>query len=300
MSTVVTMRQLLEAGVHFGHQTKRGNPKMKKYIFTARNDIHVIDLQKSIKLISDAYMFICDAIKGGGKVLFIGTKKQAQEAVMEEALRCGMPFVNQRWLGGTLTNFKTIRKSVRRLKHILKMKEEGLFDRLPSKEQASLNRELSRLEHYLGGIAEMNDLPAVVFIVDTHKEEIAVKEAKKLGIPIVGIVDTNCDPSGITYPVPANDDAIRSIKLLASVMANAAIEGGKAFVGTAAEVADEDVDVELAEIKEKVEESIDIEEIFEELVIPKEVIEAKEKKSTSSHELAPEFDLIEEDEKEEK
>ena len=295
MSTVVTMRQLLEAGVHFGHQTKRGNPKMKKYIFTARNDIHVIDLQKTIKLISDAYMFIRDSIKAGGKVLFIGTKKQAQEAVLEEAQRCAMPYVNQRWLGGTLTNFKTIRKSVRRLKHILKMKEEGLFDKLPAKEQASLNRELSRLEHYLGGIVEMNDLPAVVFIVDTHKEEIAVKEAKKLGIPIVGVVDTNCDPSGIDYPIPANDDAIRSIKLLASVMANAAIEGGKAFVGTASEVKDEDTDIELAEIEKKVEETLDIEETFEEVVIPDDIVEIKEKRS---HDLAPEFDLIEEEEKE--
>ena len=295
MSTVVTMRQLLEAGVHFGHQTKRGNPKMKKYIFTARNDIHVIDLQKTIKLISDAYMFIRDSIKAGGKVLFIGTKKQAQEAVLEEAQRCAMPYVNQRWLGGTLTNFKTIRKSVRRLKHILKMKEEGLFDKLPAKEQASLNRELSRLEHYLGGIVEMNDLPAVVFIVDTHKEEIAVKEAKKLGIPIVGVVDTNCDPSGIDYPIPANDDAIRSIKLLASVMANAAIEGGKAFVGTASEVKDEDTDIELAEIEKKVEETLDIEETFEEVVIRDDIVEIKEKRS---HDVAPEFDLIEEEEKE--
>jgi len=263
MSTVVTMRQLLEAGVHFGHQTKRGNPKMKKYIYTARNDIHVIDLQKTIRLINDAYQFVRDTVVGGGKVLFVGTKKQAQEAMRGEALRSGMPFVNQRWLGGTLTNFKTIRKSIRRLKHIQKMKEDGIFEKLPSKEQSSLNRELNRLDHYLGGISEMTDLPKAVFVVDTHKEDIAVREAVKLGVPIVGVVDTNCDPTGIKYPIPANDDAIRAIKLLASIMANAVVEGNQGLVGTAGEAASEEgIDVDLDELKQVVEEKIEIEKDF--------------------------------------
>ena len=222
---VVTMRQLLEAGVHFGHQSTKWNPKMKKYIYSSRNDIHVIDLHKSIPLIEKAYEFIKNAVTANGTVLFVGTKKQAQEAIAEEAKRCGMFFVNQRWLGGTLTNFKTLKKNIARLKEIEKMQEDGMFEVLPKKEVVALKREYRKLERGLGGIREMVNLPTIIFVVDTKKEQIAVKEAKKVGIQVVGIVDTNADPDEVDYPIPGNDDAIRSIKLLTSIVADAVLDG---------------------------------------------------------------------------
>ena len=222
---VVTMRQLLEAGVHFGHQTKRWNPKMKKYIFTSRNDIHIIDLQQPLKLIHEAYAAIRLRVERGGKVLFVGTKKQAQEAIEEESKRCGMFHVNQRWLGGTLTNFETIRRSIKKLKSLEKMKEDNVFDLLSPKEVSKKTKELNRLIHYIGGITEMKKLPDVIFIIDIKKEAIAVTEAQRLNIPIVAVVDTNCDPTGITFPIPGNDDAIRAIKLVSSIVADAVSEG---------------------------------------------------------------------------
>lgn len=258
---IISMRQLLEAGVHFGHQTKRWNPKMKKYIFTARNDIHVIDLQQTLQLIMSTYQFVKNIVEKGGKVLFVGTKKQAQEAIEQEAKRSGMYYVNQRWLGGTLTNLETIRKSIRRLYKIEKMKADGLFEILPTKEVSQLQKELNRLEHYLGGIKDMKKLPDLMFIVDTKKEEIAVKEGRKLKIPIVGIVDTNCDPDEVTHPIPANDDAIRAIKLLTSVFANAIIEGAHGQIEKSAEEAA----AEEEELKE-----------FQELAIGEEDVEEGE------------------------
>lgn len=227
---VTTMRHLLEAGVHFGHQAKRWNPKMKRYIFTERNEIHVIDLQKTMKHINDAYSVVKDVVAAGGKVLFVGTKKQAQDAIKEEALRCGMFYVNQRWLGGMLTNYNTIRKSISKLKNIENMINDGTIHNRPRKEVAILTKVKTKLENNLNGIKEMGKLPAIVFIVDTKKEQIAVNEANRLGIPIVGVVDTNCDPDEITHPIPANDDAIRAVKLLASIVADAVLEGRKALV----------------------------------------------------------------------
>jgi len=221
----LTMKELLEAGVHFGHQTKRWNPKMQKYIFGERNGIYIIDLQKTLKKFREAYGFVRDTAAGGGNVLFIGTKKQAQDTVFEEAGRCGMFYVNQRWLGGTLTNFQTIRKSIGRLKKIEEMKEAGEFDRLPKKEALELDREREKLEKALVGIKSMEMLPAAVFIIDPRKEKIAVAEAQRLGIPIVAIVDTNCDPTGIDYPVPGNDDAIRAVRLITARIADAILEG---------------------------------------------------------------------------
>jgi small subunit ribosomal protein S2 len=222
---VVTMKELLEAGVHFGHQSKRWNPKMKKFIYSSRNDIHVIDLHKSIPLIEKAYEFLRNSATHNGTVLFVGTKKQAQEAVEEEAKRCGMFFVNQRWMGGTLTNFKTLKKNIARLNEIEKMKEDGTFEKLPKKEVIMIEREHRKLVRGLGGIRQMTGLPAAVFIVDTKKEQTAVNEARKLEIPVVAIVDTNADPDEVDYPIPGNDDAIRSIKLLTSIVAEAVIAG---------------------------------------------------------------------------
>jgi small subunit ribosomal protein S2 len=221
----LTMKELLEAGVHFGHQTKRWNPKMQKYIFGERNGIYIIDLQKTLKKFREAYAFVRDLGAAGGTLLFIGTKKQAQDSVFEEAGRCGMYYVNQRWLGGTLTNFATIRKSIARLKKLEEMKETGEFERLPKKEALELDREREKLEKALMGIKTMDQLPSAVFIIDPRKEKIAVMEAQRLGIPIVAIVDTNCDPTGIDYPVPGNDDAIRSVRLITSRIADAVIEG---------------------------------------------------------------------------
>ena len=219
------MKQLLEAGVHFGHQTRRWNPKMKKYIFTERNGIYIIDLQKTVKKVEEAYNFVRDLAADGGTMLFVGTKKQAQDSVKEEAARAGMYYVNQRWLGGTLTNFVTIQKRIARLKEIEKMEENGTFEVLPKKEVIQLKKEQERLEKFLGGIKDMKQIPDALFIIDPRKERIAVAEAHKLNIPIVGIVDTNCDPDEIDYVIPANDDAIRAVKLLTGKMADAILEG---------------------------------------------------------------------------
>ena len=223
--SVVAMKQLLEAGVHFGHQTRRWNPKMAEYIFQARNGIHIIDLQKSSKKLDEAYDFLKNQAEEGKTVLFVGTKKQAQECVKEAAEKCGMYYVNQRWLGGTLTNFKTIRNRVKRLTDIEKMQEDGTFEVLPKKEVILLKKELEKLEKNLGGIKEMTELPGVMFVVDPNKERIAILEARKLGIPVIGLVDTNCNPEDVDYPIPGNDDAIRAVKLIMDVMANAVIEG---------------------------------------------------------------------------
>ncbi|EAZ83814.1 30S ribosomal protein S2 [Lysinibacillus sp. FSL K6-0057] len=222
--SVISMKQLLEAGVHFGHQTRRWNPKMKKYIFVERNGIYIIDLQKTVKKLEEAYDFMRQVGQDGGKVLFVGTKKQAQEAIKDEAERSGNYYINQRWLGGTLTNFGTIQKRVARMKQIEKMEEEGTFEVLPKKEVIQLKKEHERLIKFLGGIRDMHDLPDVMFVVDPRKERIAVAEARKLNIPLVGIVDTNCDPDEIDYVIPANDDAIRAVKLLTAKMADALIE----------------------------------------------------------------------------
>ena len=222
--SVISMKQLLEAGVHFGHQTRKWNPKMAKYIFTARNDIHIINLEETSVLVDKAYAFVRDVVASGKSVLFVGTKKQAQEAVKEEAERCGMFYVNNRWLGGCLTNFKTIRLRIERLNKLNQMEKVGEFNLLPKKEVALLKHEREKLEANLGGIKDMREMPGVIFVVDSSKEHICVKEAKALNIPLVGIVDTNCDPTGIDYVIPGNDDAIRSVKLIASAIADAVIE----------------------------------------------------------------------------
>ena len=241
--SVVSMKQLLEAGVHFGHQTRRWNPKMAPYIFTERNGIYIIDLQKTVKKLEDAYMFVRKIAEDGGDILFVGTKKQAMDSVKEEAERCGMPFVNARWLGGMLTNFTTIKLRIRRLAQLKAMEENGTFDLLPKKEVAKLKLQIEKLEKFLGGITEMKKMPAAMFIVDPRKERIAVAEAKKLGIPIVAIVDTNCDPDEVDYVIPGNDDAIRAVKLIAGAMADAVIEGRQGEQ-TAPEAATEEVVVE--------------------------------------------------------
>ena len=234
---VVSMKQLLEAGVHFGHQTRRWNPKMKKYIFTERNGIYIIDLQKTVKKLEEAYAFVRDLSANGGNVLFVGTKKQAQDAIKEEAARCGGYYVNARWLGGMLTNFRTMRTRIDRLAQLRKMEEDGTFAMLPKKEVIKHQGEIEKLEKYLGGVKEMKKLPAALFIVDPRKERNAIAEARKLNIPIVAIVDTNCDPDEIDYVIPGNDDAIRAIRLIASAMANAAIEGRQGEDAAAEEAA---------------------------------------------------------------
>ena len=238
---VIAMKQLLEAGVHFGHQTRRWNPKMAEYIFTERNGIYIIDLQKTVKKIEEAYDFIREVAANGDDVLFVGTKKQAQDSIKEEAERVGMYFVNARWLGGMMTNFKTIRKRIDRLNQIKKMEEDGTFDLLPKKEVIKLKGELEKLEKFLGGIKEMKRLPGALFVVDPKKEHIAIMEAKKLGIPVVAIVDTNCDPEEVDYVIPGNDDAIRAVKLIASTIANAILEGkqGEQFAAEEAEETEE-------------------------------------------------------------
>ena len=222
---VILMKQLLEAGVHFGHQTRRWNPKMSRYIFTERNGIYIIDLQKTVKKLDEAYDFIKEIAAEGGEVLFVGTKKQAQDAIKEEAQRCGMHFVNARWLGGMLTNYRTMKTRIARLEQLNKMKEDGTFDLLPKKEVIKLELEIEKLEKNIGGIKNMETLPKAMFVVDTRKEKIAVAEAKNLGIPVVAIVDTNCDPDEVDYVIPGNDDAIRAVKLIAGAMADAIIEG---------------------------------------------------------------------------
>ena len=231
--SVVSMKQLLEAGVHFGHQTRRWNPKMARYIFTERNGIYIIDLQKTVKKLEEAYMFVRDVAAEGGNVMFVGTKKQAGDSIKEEAERAGAYYLNARWLGGMMTNFTTIRRRVARLQQLRKMSEDGTFDRLPKKEVVKLNLEIEKLEKYLGGIEKMDKLPGALFVVDPRKEKIAVSEARKLGIPIVAIVDTNCDPDEVDYVIPGNDDAIRAVKLIAGTMADAIIEGRQGQMGAA-------------------------------------------------------------------
>ena len=236
---VISMKQLLEAGVHFGHQTRRWNPKMAKYIFTERNGIYIIDLQKTVKKVDEAYAFLRDVAAEGKSILFVGTKKQAQEAIKEEALRANMFYVNERWLGGMMTNFQTIQKRVNRLKELEAMEADGTFEVLTKKEVQGLRHEMEKLEKYLGGIKEMNKLPGALFVVDPRKERIAVAEARKLNIPIVAIVDTNCDPDEVDYVIPGNDDAIRAVKLLTGRMADAIMEGRQGEGGDAAEAAAE-------------------------------------------------------------
>ncbi|MBQ2815454.1 MAG: 30S ribosomal protein S2 [Clostridia bacterium] len=240
--SVISMKQLLEAGVHFGHQTRRWNPKMAEYIFAERNGIYIIDLQKTVKYLETAYNFVRDLSMEGKSILFVGTKKQAQDSVKEEAIRCEMPFVNARWLGGMMTNFTTIKLRIRRLNQLRKMEEDGTFELLPKKEVIKLKLEIEKLEKFLGGIQDMKELPGALFIVDPRKERIAVAEAKKLGIPIVAIVDTNCDPDEIDYVIPGNDDAIRAVKLIASAMASAVIEGRQGEQGSAAIVETEEAE----------------------------------------------------------
>ncbi len=222
--SVISMKQLLEAGVHFGHQTRRWNPKMKPYIYTERNGIYIIDLQKTVGMIDDAYKAVADIVTDGGTILFVGTKKQAQDAIEAESQRCGMYYVNERWLGGMLTNFKTIQSRIKRLKEIETMEQDGTFDVLPKKEVIALRKEQEKLEKNLGGIKEMRRLPSAIFVVDPKKERICVQEAHSLGIPLIGICDTNCDPEELDYVIPGNDDAIRAVKLIVSKMADAVIE----------------------------------------------------------------------------
>ena len=276
---VVAMKQLLEAGVHFGHQTRRWDPKMAEYIFQARNGIHIIDLQKTSKKLDEAYAFLKEQAEAGKTVLFVGTKKQAQEFVKEAAEKCGMYYVNQRWLGGTLTNFSTIRKRIGRLLELEKMQEDGTFEVLPKKEVILLKKEMEKLEKNLGGIKEMTEVPGVMFIVDPKKEKIGILEARKLGIPVIGLVDTNCNPQDVDYAIPGNDDAIRAVKLIADCMANAVIEGKQ------------------GESMEAVEEAMEVEEVaeptdMEEVVASEEVEEPKKAKRTKK--VAEEAEATEE------
>ena len=259
---VVAMKQLLEAGVHFGHQTRRWDPKMAEYIFQARNGIHIIDLQKTSKKIDEAYAFIKEQVEEGKTVLFVGTKKQAQECMKEAANMCGMYYVDQRWLGGMLTNFDTIKGRVKRLKDLETMQEVGTFDVLPKKEVILLKKEMEKLEKNLGGIKDMEELPGILFVVDPKKERIAILEAKKLGIPVVGLVDTNCNPEEVDYPIPGNDDAIRAVKLIAQVMANAVIEGkqGETFDIGVEENSEEPTSIEEVVEKEEVSQEEDVNE----------------------------------------
>lgn len=251
---VISMKHLLEAGVHFGHQTRRWNPKMAQYIYTERNGIYIIDLQKTVKKLEEAYNFVRDVSAEGGAVLFVGTKKQAQDAIREESERVGMYYVNARWLGGMLTNFKTMRGRVERLAQLRKMEEDGTFQMLPKKEVIKLTGEINKLEKYLGGVKEMRKLPKALFIVDPRKERIAIAEARKLGIPIVAIVDTNCDPDEIDYVIPGNDDAIRAIRLICTTMANAVTEGRQGFEYEETAQAEAEQEQESADAQEETDE----------------------------------------------
>ncbi|NMW84590.1 30S ribosomal protein S2 [Peptoniphilus sp. AGMB00490] len=261
--SVISMKNLLEAGVHFGHQTRRWNPKMKRFIFTERNGIYIIDLQKTVKKIEEAYDFVREIAANGGEILFVGTKKQAQDAIEKEAIKCGMPYINERWLGGLLTNYKTISKRIERLYKLFEMEENGTFDVLPKKEVAQLLHEREKLEKFLGGIKEMKGMPQALFVVDPKKERIAVKEAHILGIPVIGIVDTNCDPEELDIPIPGNDDAIRAVKLITETIANAVIEGKQGsqiedndsddYDESTQDVSEESIEVESIEIEETVE-----------------------------------------------
>ncbi len=278
---VVTMKSLLESGVHFGHQTKRWNPKMARFIFTERNGIHIIDLQKTSACIVEAYEAVRAQVKNGKQILFVGTKKQAQQTIEAEAKRCGMPYVNKRWLGGMLTNFTTIKKSIAKLKKIEKMEADGTFDSLTKKEVALLTKEKNKLEKNLGGIKDMKELPGALFIVDTKKEALAVAEAKRLGIPVIAVVDTNCDPSDITYPIPGNDDAIRAISLFVEIIANAVIDadnevGGIQIIETLDDEEDVATAVESAPAPDKDEEIEDYSNYVPEEVKEEETVEEDE------------------------
>ena len=275
---VVAMKQLLEAGVHFGHQTRRWDPKMAEYIFQARNGIHIIDLQKTSKKLDEAYAFLKEQAEEGKTVLFVGTKKQAQDCVKEAAEKCGMYYVNQRWLGGTLTNFTTIRKRIGRLVELEKMQEDGTFEVLPKKEVILLKKEMEKLEKNLGGIKEMEELPGVMFIVDPKKERIGILEARKLGIPVIGLVDTNCNPEDVDYAIPGNDDAIRAVKLIADCMANAVIEGKQ---GESMEVAEEAMQAEETAEPTDMEEVVAETEETVEAPVQEEVLEEKSEKEES-------------------
>jgi small subunit ribosomal protein S2 len=272
---VVTMKELLESGVHFGHQVKRWNPKMKKYIFGARNGIYIIDLQKTIKMLEDAYNFIKDVASSGESVLFVGTKKQAQDVVTEESQRAGCYYINQRWLGGVLTNFQTIKQSIEKLKKIEKMKEDGTYSLLTKKEVAKYEKERMRLEKNLIGVKDMNSLPAAMFVIDPKKEKIAVAEARKLSIPIVAIVDSNCDPDEVDYVIPGNDDAIRAIKLITGKMADAVLEGREIFNKTSAEAAAEEAAEKEAAAAEAAEEEAAEKEAASAEASEKEAVEEK-------------------------
>ncbi|MCR5213194.1 MAG: 30S ribosomal protein S2 [Eubacterium sp.] len=241
--SVISMKQLLEAGVHFGHQTRRWNPKMDEYIYTERNNIHIIDLQKTVVKMDEAYKAVFDTVADGGKILFVGTKKQAQDSIQSEAERCGMYFVNQRWLGGMLTNFKTIQSRIETLKKNRAMEEDGTFDVLPKKEVVKTRKETEKLEKNLGGIADMKKLPDIIFVVDPHKERICIQEAHALGIPLIGIADTNCDPDDLDYVIPGNDDAIRAVKLIVSKLADAVIEANEGLANGDAEEAEAEAEV---------------------------------------------------------
>lgn len=277
--SVISMKQLLEAGVHFGHQTRRWNPKMDRYIFTARNGIYIIDLQKTVHMIDDAYNFLREVSANGQKVLFVGTKKQAQDAVKEEAVRSGSYYVDQRWLGGMLTNFQTIKKRTNRLKALKKMEEDGTFEVLPKKEVIELRKEEDKLERFLGGIKEMNKLPGAIFIIDPKKERIAVAEARKLGIPTVAIVDTNCDPDEIDYVIPGNDDAIRAVKLITGKMADGIIEGHYA---NADQESFEDIEEAIVETVVEAVEEVVAQEVATEEAVPKQEMASTEKTAIES------------------
>ena len=285
--SVISMKQLLEAGVHFGHQTRKWNPKMKKYIFTARNDIHIINLEDTSVLVDKAYLFVRDIVAAGKNVLFVGTKKQAQEAVKEEAERCGMYYVNNRWLGGCLTNFKTMRSRIDRLNKLNQMEKVGEFDLLPKKEVALLKAERDKLELNLGGVKDMRELPGVIFVVDPTKEHICVKEALKLHIPLVGLVDTNCDPSGIDYVIPGNDDAIRSVKLIASAIADAVIEAREG-VSFKENTNEEDEKVDLAAALNGVKPTVEMAEAAAETPAPAKKPRAKKVKEEKAEEVKTE------------
>ena len=259
--SVISMKQLLEAGVHFGHQTRRWNPKMAEYIYTERNGIYIIDLQKSVGKVDEAYKAVLDCAANGGKILFVGTKKQAQDSIKAEAERCGMYYVNQRWLGGMLTNFETIKTRIAKLEKYEAMEQDGTFDVLPKKEVILLKKEMEKLERNLGGIKDMDKLPGVIFLVDPKKERIAILEARKLNIPVVGLVDTNCNPEDVDYAIPGNDDAIRAVKLIADVMANAVIEGNQ---GESFDAEDANAEQSVEEEVESIEQVVENEEKVEE------------------------------------
>ena len=272
--SVISMKSLLEAGVHFGHQTRRWNPKMSKFIFTERNGIYIIDLQKTVKKIEEAYDFAREISSNVGKILFVGTKKQAQDAIEKEAKKCEMPFINQRWLGGLLTNYKTIRKRIDRLFKLIEMEDDGTFDVLPKKEVIQLIHERERLEKFLGGIKDMDKMPDALYIVDPKKEKIAVKEAHILGIPVIGIVDTNCDPDELDFPIPGNDDAIRAVKLITETIANAVLEGKQ---GTQNVVEDDEENMDT-------EENVPSEEVNIEEALDTDVPQAEEESAEKQEE----------------